>query len=154
MLQIRQYQDADHDEVFALHNLALHQVGAHVGNGPWDDDLHRVRQVYLDGGGEFLVGLIEGRIVAMGALRRIDGTSAEVTRMRVHPDHQRCGYGEAILARLEQRARELGYRGLQLSTTVAQVAAQKLYEANDYRRTGQRRFAGFDVLIYEKRLDG
>ena len=70
-LHIRRYREADHDAVWALHNLALHQVGAHAGNGPWDDDLHHVPAEYLDSGGEFLVGVVDARIVAMGALKRL-----------------------------------------------------------------------------------
>src|SRR5689334_7308306 len=100
MLKIRLYEPLDHDEVWALHNLALWQVGAHAGNGPWDDDLHTIQQVYLDNGGEFLVGLMDERIVAMGAIRRITADTAEVKRMRVHPDCQRRGFGQQILAAL------------------------------------------------------
>jgi ribosomal protein S18 acetylase RimI-like enzyme len=150
-MAIRRYREADHDAVFALHNLALDQVGAHAGNGPWDDDLHHVREVYLDGGGEFLVGEEDGRIVAMGALRLLGADHAAVTRMRVHPDRQRRGWGRAVLERLEARAVELGFRLLTLETTVQQTAAQRLYEKAGYVETGRRTSYGFEVILYEKR---
>ena len=153
MFEIRRYEAADHDAVFELHNVALEAVGAHVGNGPWDEDLHDVQTVYLDAGGEFLVGELDGQIVAMGALKKTGDGCAEVTRMRIDPEHQRRGFGQAILTRLERRAVELGLLHLHLHTTVQQVAAQKLYEKNGYAQTGRTRFAGFDVLIYEKTLD-
>jgi len=152
LLTIRRYREADHDAVWEVHNLALHQAGAHVGNGPWDDDLHRVEEVYLADGGEFLVGECDGRVVAMGALRRVSGERAKITRMRVHPDWQRRGFGEAILLRLEARAAELGYRTLVLDTTVGQTAAQALYGKHGYRETGRTTMHGFDVILYEKRL--
>ena len=152
MIRIRRYRHADHDEVWALHNLALNAVGAHVGNGPWDDDLHHVGEVYLDARGEFLVGVLEGRIVAMGALRRTADERAEITRMRVHPDFQRRGFGRAVLRRLEDRAGELGYRHLHLDTTVGQTAARKLYLAFGYAEVARKQYAGFDVIQYEKRL--
>ena len=151
-MTIRRYREADHDAVFALHNLALDQVGAHAGNGPWDDDLHHVRELYLDAGGEFLVGEEDGRIVAMGALRRLGAGRAAVTRMRVHPDRHRRGWGRAVLERLEARAVELGFRLLTLDTTVRQTAAQSLYEKMGYVRTGRGTSYGFEVILYEKRL--
>src|SRR6266568_4704196 len=127
MLELRQYRPTDHDEVWNLHNVALWQVGAHAGNGPWDNDLHKIEEVYLNNGGEFLEGLLDGQIVAMGALKRISEDKAEVKRMRVHPDYQRRGFGQEILSVLEARAKELGYRTLTLDTAVVQTAAQQLY---------------------------
>ncbi len=126
LMRIRRYRDSDHNEVWALHNLALEGTGAHAGNGPWDDDLHHIREIYLDDNGEFLVGVQGRRIVAMGALKYTSAKRAEVKRMRVHPDFQRHGFGRAILRRLESRAADLGYTALHLDTTVQQVPAQQL----------------------------
>lgn len=152
MFEIRQYREADHDAVWHLHNLALNLVGAHAGNGPWDDDLHHIETVYLQHGGEFLVGVLDGSIVAMGALKRADAKRAEIKRMRVHPDHQRRGYGRAILQALEARARQLGYTTLGLDTTTVQVAAQAFYTQNGYVQVGLTRYGPFDVLLYQKEL--
>jgi GNAT superfamily N-acetyltransferase len=152
MLHIRRYEPQDHDEVWDLHNLALWQVGAHAGNGPYDDDLHDIESVYLNNGGEFLVGLLDSEIVAMGAIRRITHDKAEVKRMRVHPDHQRKGFGQQTLTALEARARELGYTTLALDTAVIQTAAQQLYLKNGYRETGRTVLSGFDAILFEKEL--
>lgn len=152
MLKIRRYRPADHDEVWDLHNTALHAVGAHAGSGEWDDDLHHVEAAYLRAGGEFLVGVLDGRIVAMGALKPTAPGQAEVKRMRVHPDVQRRGLGQTLLDRLLQRARQLGFRCLHLDTTVGQAAARALYEKNGFVEVGRSRFAGFDVIRYHKTL--
>ena len=152
VLTIRRYDEADHDPVWAVHNLALHQVGAHVGNGPWDDDLHHVAEVYFADRGEFLVGECEGRVVAMGALRRVSDEVAKVTRMRVQPRYQRRGFGQAILERLEARAVELGYTTLTLETTVQQTAAQALYRKHGFRETGRAVLHSFVVILFEKAL--
>ena len=152
MLTIRRYRAADHDQVWDLHNLALNDVGAHAGSGEWDDDLHRVEEAYLNAGGEFLVGILDGRIVAMGALKRTSPTRAKVTRMRVHPDCQRRGFGAAILRALESRAAELGCKTLHLETTFQQTAARGLYARFGYKETGRTVVAGFDVILFEKSL--
>jgi ribosomal protein S18 acetylase RimI-like enzyme len=152
MLVLRRFVDADTDAVWELHNLALNDVGAHADNGPWDDDLRSIRPSYLEDGGDFLVGLVEDRIVAMGAVRHITDSVAELKRMRVHPRYQRRGFGRLVLERLERRAAELGYTTLRLDTTVAQTAAQGLYRGAGYREVGRGRLAGFDVIFFEKRL--
>jgi ribosomal protein S18 acetylase RimI-like enzyme len=151
-LVIRRYDDVDRDAVWELHNLALHAVGAHVGNGPWDDDLHRIAEVYLSGRGEFLVGLLGGRVVAMGALRRQDEDTAEIKRMRVHPDVQRRGFGRALLHGLEERAIRLGYRRLVLDTTERQVAAIGLYRSEGFVESGRGEVWGFPCIFFAKEL--
>ena len=152
MIKIRQYQDADQDAVWALHNAALISTGAHAGNGPWDDDLNHVQDVYLKAGGEFLVGLLDAKIVAMGALKRLSADRVEVKRMRVHPNYQRNGFGQTILSRLERRASELGYKHICLDTTTKQEAAQALYKKNGYQETEQKCVGPFVVIFFEKRL--
>ena len=150
---IRDYQEADHDAVWTLHNDALAAAGAHAGDGPWDDDLHNIREQYINRGGVFLVGLLEEKVVAMGALKRIDSTTGEIKRMRVTPDYQRHGYGTAILLALEQRADELGIIRLKLDTTDIQLAAQNLYKKHGYREIGRYKVSGFTAIYYEKDLE-
>jgi hypothetical protein len=50
-LHIRRYEPGDKRTVRPLHDGALNEVGAHLGSGPWDDDLDEIENVYLDSGG-------------------------------------------------------------------------------------------------------
>ena len=152
-LEIRSYTPADSKEVINLHIVALEAAGAHVGNGPWDSDLLNIEGVYLENNGAFLVGLLDGQIVAMGALRKISDEKGEIKRMRVLPQFQRQGFGQVILDVLEKEAVKRGYKTLCLDTTILQVAAQKMYLKNGYaevRRTKQG--FPFETIFYEKRL--
>jgi ribosomal protein S18 acetylase RimI-like enzyme len=151
-LIIRRYLSADHDAVWDLHNAALQDTGAHLGNGPWDDDLHRIEAAYLETGGEFLVGELGGWIVVMGALKPVDAGTAEVKRMRVDPAFQRRGFGQEMLSALETRARALEFRRLILDTSVRQKAALRLYQKNGYRETGRRKIRHLDLIDFEKEL--
>src|SRR5919112_6445314 len=151
-LRIRRYVAADQDAVWALHNLVLHHAGVHPGNGPWDDDLHAIEAIYLRAGGDFLVGTVGPRLVAMGALRKRSATRAELVRMRVHPDTQRRGFGRTLLQRLEARARELGYREVELETTVCQLPARALYRSHGFAEVGRVRRGRFACVRYEKVL--
>lgn len=150
-ISIRRYEPADRGAVRRLHDAALNDVGAHLGNGPWDADLDAIESVYPRDGGEFLVGTLEGQIVAMGALRRDPDGRARITRMRVSPNLQGRGVGQALLDALHRRAAELGYETLRLDTTVQQTAARRLYEKNGYRETGGGTVGPFECLYYERR---
>ena len=152
ILHIRRYRASDREAVWDLHNVALNAVGAHGGHGAFDDDLHHIESVYLSGGGEFLVGERAGRVVAMGALKPNADDLPEITRMRVHPDCWRRGFGRALLTRLEDRARELDYNRLYLVTTTRQTAAQKMYENHGYTEVGRGRAHRFEFIRYEKQL--
>lgn len=152
-LTIRRYQPGDAAVVFDLHERVMRQIDAYLGPGPWNDDLLDIPANYYENGGEFLVGELDGRIVAMGAFRRTDATRAEIKRMRVDTAHQGRGYGRIMLRELEVRARQLGYDVLHLDTTAAQTAALHLYRNHGYLQTGtalvHERLA---VLLFEKRL--
>jgi len=152
-MNIRQYQKRDQESVWELHVLGLQQVGAYLGTGPWDDDLTHIEEIYLEDGGEFLVGFRDDRLIAMGALKKTDEKRAEIKRMRVHPEYQGQGYGQRLLQELERRAKTLRYRVLHLDTSTVQVAAQYLYRKQGFRETGETKMMGdFTDIFFEKCL--
>lgn len=152
MLTIRRYHAKDNKQVKELHVLALKFTQADLGHGPWDEDLDHIPEIYFNRG-EFLVGEIDGKIVAMGALNKISDEIGEIKRMRVHPDLQRQGIGQQMYDLLEEKARQLGYKKLQLDTTVKQLGAQKMYEKNGYTEI-RREKEGWPIetIFYIKHL--
>lgn len=142
-LSVRQYRPDDRDRVRALHVAALEHAGAYFGAGAADDDLDRIEAAYLDSG-DFLVGEVDERVVAMGAFlpaeagdvpdafAPLPADAGLIKRMRVDPDWHREGYGQAIYDELEARARAAGIETLFLDTTGRQTAAQGFYEANGF----------------------
>lgn len=150
---IRRYQSNDQTAVLALHEAALKPTGAFMLDPELDADLSQIESVYLQNKGEFLVGELDGVIVAMGAVKKIDETTAEIKRLRVHPDFQRRGFGQTMLTKIEERAKALGYTTLQLDTTPKQLAAIQLYEKNGYTKTAQRPGKYLELLIYKKILN-
>ncbi len=152
-LRVRRYRFSDLDEVWALHQVSLAQVGLTPGGGVYyDDDFPRIKEIYLEDRGEFLVGEVpSGHIAAMGGLRRVDDQVAEMCRLRVHPDFQRRGYGALILETLEDRARELGYSVLRGDTTLQQGAAMALYRKYGWREVS-REEKGVSVVLYGEKV--
>ena len=152
VLSVRRYQPSDRQAVWDLHNLALHDAQAHGGNGPWDADLRAIESSYLDEGGEFLVGTIGRRVVAMGALRRGTVERAAITRMRVHPAFQRRGFARRIVHELERTATRLGCSGLVFDTTVEQTAAQALTGPRAIARPVRGKLSRLGVIYFAKSL--
>ncbi|GAA3441265.1 hypothetical protein GCM10018955_07030 [Planomonospora venezuelensis] len=90
--------------------------------------------------------------MAMGGIRRIDGETAEMCRLRVHPEFQRRGYGARMVSALEARAIELGYLRLRGDTTLNQPAAIELYRKYGWREIRREECGGCVVLYGEKEL--
>ena len=78
-------------------------------------------------GGAFLVGRLEGKVVACGGIARYDGVTGEIRRMYVVPSARRRGLSRVLLEALEDEARALGYSFVRLETGKLQAAAIGLY---------------------------
>lgn len=82
----------------------------------------------------FVVARLGTEPVGCGTLRQIDDATAEIKRMYVAPAGRRRGIARRILAELERRAAEFGYRAIRLETGIHQAEAIGLYESCGYRR--------------------
>ena len=161
---IRQYQPSDHETVMALHYAGVAQIDADfaAANGfsgdadednPFDDtDLDDIPARYLNDGGEFLVGEIDGRIVTMGGLMRETAASGLVKRMRTSPGLQGRGYGKRLLEQLERRATELGYAEILADPLTTNTGARRFYERAGYRELRQEKLGRYTVAMYGKQL--
>jgi hypothetical protein len=68
---IRTFETEDLKQVLNLHRVAMEEIGAYKGDGPWNDDLKEIDTHYLQNGGVFLVGVVGVSVAAMGAFRRL-----------------------------------------------------------------------------------
>lgn len=96
----------------------------------------------------FHVARREGRVVGVGAFRRMPGETAtggepygEIKRMFVPPAERGQRIAERLLYALEDRLRIESYRWALLETGVDQHEAVRLYERCGYTRRGA--FAGY-----------
>jgi GNAT superfamily N-acetyltransferase len=79
--------------------------------------------------GVFLVGTVQGRAAACGALKALAPGVGEVRRMYVRPEHRGRGLGRRVLEELEAHARRLALLELRLDTSSVLVEATSLYRA-------------------------
>lgn len=70
--------------------------------------------------------------VGCGAIKEYEEGVVEVKRMYVLPEKRGKGIASAVLAELEQWAKELGYRKCILETGYKQPEAIRLYNKNNY----------------------
>ncbi|HNX25385.1 MAG TPA: GNAT family N-acetyltransferase, partial [Spirochaetota bacterium] len=124
-MEIRKYQNGDFDRMMKLHREVLIKENVYRGNGVWEDDLLNITDHYFNRHGEFIVGLENDDLIAMGAVRKINDDTAEVVRMRVHPGYQGKGCGNIILHELERFAMKNMYKELVLETDERLVNAVK-----------------------------
>lgn len=82
----------------------------------------------------FVVAYRDGEPAGCGGLRTIDDSHGEIKRMFVTPTHRGTGVSTAVLSRLEDEARSLGWVRLVLETGDAQPEAIRFYEREGYTR--------------------
>ena len=102
-----------------------------------DFEFKSERDLFLDLDGlrepraRLYVAEIDGEPVGIGGLRPLSAHEAEIKRMYVRPSSRGMGVGRAILQRLIDDARALGYRTIRLDS------ARFMHEAHAlYRRFG------------------
>jgi GNAT superfamily N-acetyltransferase len=84
--------------------------------------------------GAFLVGYDQdGQPVCCGGIKRLPDGTCEIKRMYVVPAARERGVARALLAALENAARELGYTVARLDTGPRQPKAQRIYRKAGYR---------------------
>lgn len=149
-LTIRQYRPADQEAVVKLHVDGLSQFQASIGNPMLDRDIHHIEAAYLHNDGEFLVGVLDSRVVGMGGYRRHDHETAEIKRVRIDLAYQRRGIGQTILTALEDSARARGYKNVILDTTSKQLPAQNMFLRNGYHETNRKPFQDMELIFYKK----
>lgn len=94
----------------------------------------------------------DGKAVACGAVKRIDGATAEIKRMWVSPGARGQGVAKALLAALETEAARLGAARIVLDTNKALREAHALYRRAGYREIARFNDNPYADFWFEKRL--
>ena len=84
--------------------------------------------------GIFLILQRDGETIGGGAFMRLDRDTAEFKRIWIRSDLRRQGLARRIVLALEERAADLGYTRVYLTTGFRQPEAEGLYVDLGYRR--------------------
>lgn len=86
------------------------------------------RIAILDGGGAILMGLYQGTVAGTVALRKVDDSTYEFTKMAVGTNFRRKGIAEALSYASFLKAKALGATKVILYSNTKNAGAVKLYE--------------------------
>ena len=133
-LTIRSATNADRDQIEELvfgilksYDLALDRDGT-------DKDLSDIEENYLARGGVFEVILNkEGDIVGTVGLYPLDETTIELRKMYFDRSIRGRGLGKLILAKMIEKARNLGYLRIYLETASVLKQAVHIYEGAGFK---------------------
>ena len=152
-MQLVRYQANYFEPMLELHRSA--KIGLNIGISEDDEetDLRAIEQVYLRSGGEFVIGLFDGEVVAMGGFQRLSENSAELRRMRIRSDLQGQGYGSQLLKELERLAFQSGIHILSFETAKARPLTLEFYRKHGYQETGSGFYGEVETIHFRKVLD-
>ena len=117
----------------SVYHASIDELNRRYGGSEEDQHLHI--EELMAPLGVFLVARQGGHPVGGVGLRPISDPSlniGEIKRLWVRPDLRRLGIGLQLMQRVEDRARELGYRQLYLESGYAQPEALELYRSNGW----------------------
>lgn len=142
MIEINAYQEADREAVIAL-VLRCKNDGTRVIRLEDQPDLFRVREEYMDGGGNFWVAKEDGKVVGTIALMNKGGGVGVLKKFfvaepyRGRPHH----LGRRLYAVLLQFARERHFRQMVLDTPRNTERAHRFYEKAGFRQVEKEELA-------------
>jgi GNAT superfamily N-acetyltransferase len=86
----------------------------------------------LNPGGEIVMAILEDRAIGCCALLAMPDRSFELGKMAIAEEYRGQGIGKRLLARVVERAREIGARRLYLETSTKLPNAIHMYEAQGF----------------------
>ena len=152
-MRLIRYQPEHQKPMLALHRKAVEEFTLGMSQEQDEADLVAIDEVYLRSRGEFLLGFIGERLVAMGGLKRLSDVVAESRRMRIARDLQGQGYGTLMLRELERRAFQSGVRTLCLDTARRRPLTLEFYRKHGYQETGRSFYGAVETVQFSKTLD-
>jgi GNAT superfamily N-acetyltransferase len=152
-MRLLRYQAQFQESMLTLHRSAIEGFTLGMSQQQDEADLMAVEEIYLRGGGEFLLGFVGERLVAMGGFKRLSDGVAELRRMRIARDLQGRGYGTLMLAELERRAFQSGFRKLCLDTARRRPLTLGFYRKHGYQEMGQSFYGAVETVQFNKILD-
>jgi GNAT superfamily N-acetyltransferase len=102
--------------------------------------------------GNFLLAYVDGEPVGCAGLKRLAPDTVEIKRVYVRPDVRGRGVSRALLAALEEAARDAGYTVIRLDTGNNQPEALTLFETSGYEAIPDYNDNPWASYWFEKRL--
>ena len=152
-MQLVRYRPDYFESMLELHRDAEDGLAIGINQHDEEADLRAIEQIYINSGGEFLIGLLDGVVIAMGGFQRLSDQSAELRRMRIRRDLQDQGYGSQLLKELERLAFQSGIHILSFETAKARPLTLEFYRKHGYQETGGGFYGEVETIHFQKVLN-
>ena len=152
-MRVIRYRPEYQEAMLALHRSAIEGFALGMSQQQDEADLMAVEDLYLRNGGEFLLGFLGERLIAMGGFKWLSSGGAELRRMRVERGLQKRGYGTLLLRELERRAYQSGVRTLCLQAAKRRPLTLQFYRKHGYRETGPSVYGAVETVRFNKTLE-
>ena len=152
-MRLVRYRPEYQESIIELHRSAKDGLVIDISDYEEEADLRTIEQIYFQSGGEFLVALLGGVVIAMGGFQRLSNDLAELRRMRIRKDLQGQGYGGRLLQELERIAFQSGIRTISFETAKARPLTLEFYHNHGYQETGTGFYHKVETVHFSKALD-
>ncbi len=147
-MKIRPIEPRDQDQCKELIYAGLREhLGAGFNPAIRHPDLEDISKWYRKQ--TFLVNVMEGKVIATGALIEEDANTGRIVRMSVRREFRRSGIGRRILDELKEGAKARGFRRLVVETTSSWENVVRFYVANGFEISGYREEDGEVDFVME-----
>lgn len=116
----------------------------------YDDELKDLSHKYGLPDGRLYLAYRDGVLAGSIALRKIDNENCELKRMYIKPAFRRNGIAKALVMRLIDDAREIGYRYMLLDTLPFLQTAIRMYQQIGFYEIERYNNSPMDTSIYMK----
>ncbi len=110
------------------------EVDAYLAEQKFEEQIKDVLSHYAPPRGECLLAFHNGQAAGLLMLKRLSDDTCEMNRMFVRDAARGCGVGRALVERLQERAREMGFSSMVLSALPRHHEALALYESIGFVR--------------------
>ena len=114
----------------------------------YDDEYLNPGKKYPLPDGRLYLALVDGKAAGCIAMRRFDEHSCEMKRLYVDPAYRCRGVGEALVKKLIDEARAMGYRRMLLDTLPVLVSAMRMYEKLGFKVTDPHAESPVDETVF------
>lgn len=148
-ITIRSATNADCERIQALVFGVLREYGLEPEPGGTDLDLSDIESHYIDRGGIFeLLENAEGELLGTVGLYPVNGEIVELRKMYFVQELRGHGIGRETLARMIERAREMGFKRMYLETASVLESAIALYKKFGFVETEEKHSPRCDQAFY------
>lgn len=148
-INIRSATNDDCERVKSLVFGVLREFGLEPEPSGTDDDLNDIEASYIDRGGVFeLLEDSEGNLLGTVGLYPVDNEMVELRKMYFSSVLRGRGIGRETLARMIEKARQMGFNNMYLETASVLESAIALYKKFGFVETSEKHSPRCDQAFF------